>query len=97
MLALGKYSCFIYLLHVTYSSVLIFSDLCDSFFQAEQSKHCISGFTLPFLTGEGTIAYITTSVGALEIRTVELYFWFGSLSSFQTIVSFMIAIELVSH
>lgn len=78
----------LYLLRVTYGSVLIFSNLCGCFFQAEQSKHYVSGFTLPFLTGEGMTAYITTSVGAVGIHTVELYFWFGSLSSSQTIVTF---------
>lgn len=32
------------------------------------------------------MAYITTSVGLLWIRTVELYFWFGTFKSFQTVM-----------
>lgn len=31
------------------------------------------------------MAYITKSVGALWIHTIEQYFWFGTFSSFQTV------------
>lgn len=31
------------------------------------------------------MAYITKSVAALCIHTIEQYFWFGTFSSFQTV------------
>lgn len=81
---------------MSYNSVSIFPVLCGPFFQFEQSKLHISGFTLSFLIGGGSIAYVATSVGALWIYTMELYFCFGFFHYEQfCFLFFMMAVELV--